>query len=32
MANYLKQHQADIKNEIVLKEFLHHFEEIMKED
>lgn len=32
MANYLKQHQADIKNEIVLKQFLHHFEEIMKED
>jgi hypothetical protein len=32
MASYLKQQQADIKNETVLKQFLHHFEEIMKED
>jgi hypothetical protein len=31
MASYLKQKQADIKNESVLKQFLHHFEEILTE-
>ena len=32
MSSYLKQHQADLKNETDLKQFLHHFEEIMTED
>jgi len=32
MSSYLKQHQADLKKETDLKQFLHHFEEVMTED